>query len=126
MTEGAATDEKLHDFHVLFGRQPRGPDEMEIRTRSVIRILTYLSLTVEVPVEHIKDGRAPDLAEFPVGPHPKFTAHGGPKRPAECHGAVPYEGHWFWIDHAPTRSPGEYQPVPLDQREPSEPRKITG
>ena len=97
-------DPKLHDFHIVFGLHPRGPDEIAIRTRSVIRILTYLSLTVEVPPEHIKDGRAPDLGKSPVGPHPQFTAHCGSKQPADCYCAVPYEGHWFWIDHADYRA----------------------
>ena len=54
-------DPDQRDFRVAFGATAANPNEIAILSRSVIRILSELSTFVDVPVEHLANGIAPDL-----------------------------------------------------------------
>jgi len=68
------------------------------RTRSVLRILTYMALSVQVPEKDLAAGRAPALNLPSSSTPPQFTVLSACTKPTECFTAVCYRGSWFWID----------------------------
>ncbi len=89
-----------HEFKIVVGMLPSADDEIAFRTRSVMRIMTYLSLNVEVPPDHLADGRAPDLGDTGSIALPQLTVHSGVEQPCDAFAAVCYQGRWFWIDQS--------------------------
>jgi hypothetical protein len=91
-------DRAQESFKVVFGMLPAASDELAIRTRSILRILTFLALNVQVPECHLADGRAPDLGDTSSAVQPQMTVLSGCELPADAYAAVRYQGHYFWID----------------------------
>ena len=85
----------------------RSPQVISIRTRSIMSMLFYLSQRVEVPPPHEEAGwvtvtRGTDQNRFDWGQTPGgalFTVHSSTDRPRAAYLAVPYRGHWFYIDN---------------------------
>src|SRR5207247_601274 len=93
------------DFRVVYGAVSTNPGELAIQTRPIIRILIDLASYVNVPGIHLAEGRAPTLpGQGEVAENQPFTVWSGCKKPCDCFVAVPYRGHWFWIDDRDMRS----------------------
>jgi hypothetical protein len=91
-------DPGVHEFKIVFGMLPKDKNEIAFRTRSVLRILTYLALSVQVPEQDLAAGRAPAI-NFPASSMaPQFTVLGSCKKPDDCFAAVCHRGSWFWVD----------------------------
>ena len=86
------------DFRVVFGATAKDANEIAILSRSVLRILSELATYVDVPVEHLATGRAPDFGDLDPGPRPPLHVFSGAKKPPDPFAAVCYEGQWFWIE----------------------------
>jgi hypothetical protein len=97
-------DPDRRDFRVIFGATSPNPKEIAILSRSVIRILSELSTYVEVPVEHIANGSAPDIGSPEPETNSPFRVFSGKERPHDPFVAVCYEGYWFWIEKSDFRS----------------------
>jgi hypothetical protein len=97
-------DSDQREFRVVFGAAAANPNEIAILSRSVIRILSELSTNVCVPLEHLVDGRAPDIGDPSSDTEPQFRVCSSAEQPDEAFAAVCYEGHWFWIDKSDFRS----------------------
>jgi hypothetical protein len=97
-------DPQVREFKLVHGVLPQAKDEIAFRTRSVVRIMTYLSLNVQVPTCHVAEGRAPDLSELAPDPNPPLRVYSGCERPCDCYAAVHHQGYWFWIDPRDTKS----------------------
>jgi hypothetical protein len=97
-------DPDRSDFRVVFGAMAKDANEIAILSRSVLRILSELSTYVDVPVEHLATGRAPDFGDLDPGPRPPLHVFSGPERPHDPFAAVCHEGHWFWIEKSDTLS----------------------
>jgi hypothetical protein len=87
----------LHEFEIAFGTVPRSRHEVAMLTRSMLEIMLELGAGIEVPPLHIQEqrvlmgGEATDLK-------PLVRIHSGKQAPGDAYAAVPYKGHWFWID----------------------------
>lgn len=93
------------DYRVVYGATAAGPGELAMQTRPILRILTDLASYVNVPEIHLAEGRAPALpGQADVVENPPFTVLSGCKKPCDSFAAVPYRGHWFWIDDRDMRS----------------------
>jgi hypothetical protein len=114
--------------------EPLGSDTILANMRSILDIMVFLSKGVRVPPEHIACGIAP------VTPGPNGVAHdwcditrgliairSQKLRPIHAEIAVPYRGHWFYIDRTDITSRStmsilslllEIQEVERDQRAP--------
>jgi hypothetical protein len=92
------------DFRVVYGSTPTNPGELAIQTRSIFRRLTDLASYVNVPERHLVEGRAPTWPGQGVAENAPFTVWNGCEKPGDCFVAVPYRGHWFWIDDRDFRS----------------------
>lgn len=91
-------DPEVEEFKIVFGMLPKAKDEIAIRTRSILRIMTFLSLSVQVPQCHVVDGRAPDFGIREAQSASQFTVFCGCEEPCDAFAAIQYQGHWFWID----------------------------
>ena len=91
-------DPDVQEFKIAYGMLPKERDEIAFRTRSVLKILTFLALNVQVPESHLADGRAPDLGITGSPTQPQLTVLSGCEEPCDAFAAIQYQGHWFWID----------------------------
>lgn len=95
--------------HVLvFGATSSGGQEVAVLTRSLIHIIGMMATQVEVPPEHVSEGRAtPGAVSSADGSGEAAGSPGKPARirirssagePADAFVAIPYRDHWYWID----------------------------
>lgn len=98
MREILGLERGTREFKVVFGTLPKGKDEIAFRTRSVLKVLMYLALHVQVPECHLVEGRAPDLGVSGPPAGTQFTVSSGCEEPCDAFAAVCYQNHWFWID----------------------------
>jgi hypothetical protein len=79
-------------------------DEISIQTRSVMAMMEFMARGVEVPLEHLEDGRVIDYGlqnsdgEVAKGLIP-FRMRSGKSRPENVFAAVKYQGYWYYIEH---------------------------
>jgi hypothetical protein len=89
------------EFEVAYGLVPRNDHEVALLTRSMLELLIELGFAVDLPAAHVSDGRAtPGLAQAGAAPQAGGIVHirSGTAMPADSYAAVPYKGHWYWID----------------------------
>ena len=95
-------DPAAREFQVVYGSVPANDMQIAILSRSILEILVDLSSFIGVPEAHVTDRRVTPTAEPEVGPsgtiRPLIRIGSSPDRPADAFLAVPYRGHWFWID----------------------------
>lgn len=100
-------DDDDEDDDFAAAPNPLGEDTIFLNMRSTLEIMTFLSKGVRVPAKHAASGEAPTLRDATGCPFDwtgvtrgLFTVCSGHKRPPDSIAdlAVPYRGHWFWID----------------------------
>jgi len=81
---------------------------LDLETRSLLQALFFVSHGIDVPSEHILDGKVPMTCNPDGTPFDwrqvmdgLFRVHcvKSKKRPEGAYVAVRYEGHWYYIDH---------------------------
>jgi hypothetical protein len=106
-------DDEDDDEAFAAAPNPLGEDTIFLNMRSSLEIMTFLSKGVRVPPEHAASGEAPTVRDAAGCPYDwtlvtrdLFTVCSGTKRPPEgaAEVAVPYRGHWYWIDRRDTAS----------------------
>lgn len=78
-----------------------GEGEISVNSRSMIQILSSFASYVDVPKEHVLEGRA--IPSLETGENMTMI-HNGKNKPADAFGAVHYRDYWFWIDDCDWRS----------------------
>jgi hypothetical protein len=84
-------------------------DEISIQTRSVLAMMSFLSRGVEVPLEHLAEGRVIDY-RFPKSGEGSpaslipFRVLWSKQRPDKPFAAVRYQDYWFYIDNSDINS----------------------
>ena len=79
-------------------------DEISIQTRSVMAMMDFMARGVEVPLEHLKEGRVIDYGlqnsegEVAKGLIP-FKMRSSKNRPQNVFAAVRHQDYWYYIDH---------------------------
>jgi hypothetical protein len=79
-------------------------DEISIQTRSVMAMMEFMARGVEVPFEHLKEGRVIDYGlqdsdgKMMKGLIP-FKMHSSKSRPENVFAAVRFNNYWYYIDH---------------------------
>lgn len=88
---------------VVYGSAARNDEELAMVTRSMLEILMDTASSIEVPASHVADGTVLETKVFDtdtaVGYSAPIKIHSGKERPENAFAAVPYAGHWFWIDN---------------------------
>ena len=97
----------LQEFKIVIGAVSGKDDMIAMQTRSGFQILNLLGANVEVPPEHIAEGRTyPPIPES-IGTlflPPLIKIHAETSRPADAFAAVKYRDYWYWIDDRDFRS----------------------
>jgi hypothetical protein len=86
------------EFDVSYGLVPRSGRELAMVSRSMMEIMLILGAGVELPAEHIGDGRALPLPTGDSKIAPLVYIRSGPMPPADTYAAVQFKDHWYWID----------------------------
>jgi hypothetical protein len=90
------------ELTLAFGLLPRSASEIALLTRSMVEILLEVGAGIEVPSEHIAQGRtamATRLASAEnVRDRPLIRIHSSTSPPASTYAAVRYRDTWYWID----------------------------
>jgi len=101
-------DPEQQEISVTYGLLPETNKEMAMLTRSLLQIMLDLATQINVPPEHVADGRTIPSLPPPVGVNEKISdliqIKSGRERPINEFAAVKYENTWFWIDKTDFRS----------------------
>jgi hypothetical protein len=95
------TPDRNGEVTISFGLLPRSPNEITLLTRSIVEILLEVAAGIEVPPEHISQGRTAlatrlDSAENPRD-RPLVRIRSSASPPVDSYAAVQYRGTWYWI-----------------------------
>jgi hypothetical protein len=90
------------EFEIAYGLAPRKSTEVAMLSRSMMEIMLQLGFGIDLPAEHLAGGRVlPGLVQpGDVPAKPLVQIRSGLEPPADVYAAVPYRGHWYWIDDA--------------------------
>lgn len=101
-------DPSATEVRVAYGSVAKDDKELALLTRSILEIIIDLASTIEVPATHVEEKRVnPTMPEESVqgAPVPPLIRiRSSSERPGDAFIAVPYRGHWFWIDNRDLRS----------------------
>ncbi len=87
-------DPQAPEVRLVFAATAANDRELAVITRSPLHIMSMMATHVEVPPEHIAQGRATPGLETPEAVRIRCS----PKRPGDAFTSVAYRDHWFWID----------------------------
>ena len=91
-------DPNEDEFSLLYGLTPDKPDEIAMLTQSILDMMNNLAGEIDVPPEHIAEGRArPTFVDEGLG-GPLFRVHSSKEKPEESFVAIQNRGYWFYID----------------------------
>jgi hypothetical protein len=96
------------DLLITYGSDTDRDDTVAIQTRSAMQILNAVSSYVDVPEEHVRDGRAFPMPPPAPGLPPLIVITGGASKPDTAFVAVHYRDLWYWIDDRDLRSKGMF------------------
>jgi hypothetical protein len=96
------------EMTLAFGAVPRGENEIAVLSRSMMEILLEIALGIDVPADHVIQGRTAASARAieAADPRDRPLVHvlAGSERPADVFAAVRHRDTWYWIDDRDYRS----------------------
>ena len=101
-------DPKHFVFRITDQLTQRDPDEITIRVRSLIALMSYLSRGIQVPEAHVLEGRTLPAAFQPapddLSLQTTMKVRSSSEQPVEAFVAVPFQDYWFYIPHSDQQS----------------------
>jgi hypothetical protein len=92
----------LGEMTVSYGFLPATDREMAMLTRSMMQIMVALASQVDVPLQHVTEGRtvpaSAGVGEFKRDPGQFIKINSSTEKHAYACTAVYYKDHWFWVD----------------------------
>jgi len=87
-------------FVLAYSPMRGAENELAVNSRSMLQILTAFASYVDVPAQHLQERRAVPSFEHVAAENRSDTVriYSGTEQPADAFAAVPYRGHWFWVD----------------------------
>lgn len=93
---------KNGEIELAFGATQRSENELAVLSRSMLEILLEVSAGIEVPAEHVAEGRTQTgVVAAPGAPpldQPIVHIYSGASRPEGAYAVTQYRGTWYWID----------------------------
>ena len=106
---------KETDYPMLSNEMDHNPNLVRIRTRSVMGLLYYLSQSVEVPHEDVREGKAVATKYEDGRPFywsdlfsDLFQIKSSSEKPSNAFVSIKYRGSWFYIDDTDVESKRTY------------------
>jgi hypothetical protein len=100
-TSLGVTPDRDGEIAVGFGLLPRGPSEIALLTRSMSEILLEVAVGIEVPPEHVVQGRTAAATRLASAENPRdrplIRIQSSASPPPDSYAAVRYRGTWYWI-----------------------------
>lgn len=93
-------EEGANEIEVVYGFAPRSGREVAMITRSMLEIIMNLGVGIDLPAGDATSGRVlPGLRQAgDEAATPLVHIRSGAKAPETAYAAMPYRGHWYWID----------------------------
>lgn len=96
-------DPTINDYKVIMSAVPHGNREIAMVTRSMLEVLRDISFGIEAPESDVKEGQVsrPPAVPFAAPNEEAMTLlriKSSLEKPSGAFVAIPYNGHWFWID----------------------------
>jgi hypothetical protein len=95
-------DPAKREFSVVYGSVGANDSQIALLTRSMLEVLVDISSVIAVPEADVMERRVTPTREPDPGPGgpvpPLIRIASSVDRPTDAFVAVPYRGHWFWID----------------------------
>jgi len=88
-------------INVSYGSIPRSNQEMAMLTQSLLQIMITLATQVNVPEEHVRDGRtmpSNSMVDKQGRDWKMIDIKYSVEKPANAFTAVKYRDYWFWVD----------------------------
>jgi hypothetical protein len=119
------------NFNLAFGPTASSDTEIAIQTRSVLHLMQVMAAQIEVPPQHVTEGRAAlGIESVPArqDAHALVRIHSSKSKPRDPFVSIHYRDHWYWIDDCDLRTKrafaftmilftladtGEKEPLPL-------------
>jgi hypothetical protein len=89
------------DLKLVFGATPSNDKELALMTRSILYIMNTMAAQMEVPAEHVKEGRATPGFDSGTETSDKLRLvriRSSKEKPGDAYVTVRYRDYWFWID----------------------------
>jgi hypothetical protein len=99
------------DYRLTYGSLAASPDEMAVRTRSMLQVMLEIAATIDVPPEHVSEGRATaglGSLENAAGAQRLLRISSSSDRPRSSFVSVQHHDHWFYIDDTDLKSKGVF------------------
>lgn len=100
-------DPDAEGFTLAFGGTARNDKEVSVLTRSILHLMQTMASQVDVPPDHVKEGRVtPGWESMPPEEEPNRLVHvySGTQSPDNACVTVHYRDRWFWIDDRDLRT----------------------
>jgi hypothetical protein len=96
----------IREIAINYGLLSGNNRELSFLTRSMLHIMIELATSIDVPPEHVEEGRTvPSLQASGGQDISKLIAiHHSKEKPADALTAVHYRDYWYWIDDRDFRS----------------------
>ena len=100
----------LREAAVRYGFIPANDSEIAMLTRSMLQIIIELALQIDVPAEHIAEGRTVGTPRSSAGDGDDSGAarlirvKHSKEKPDDAFVSIKYRGYWYWIDDRDFRS----------------------
>jgi hypothetical protein len=86
------------EITISYGLLPKSDTELAMLTRSMLQIMIDLATQIEVPPEHVQEGRTVPALETADDVPSLIQIRYSAERPDHAFTAVKYRDYWFWID----------------------------
>ena len=101
LTELLGLHPDAREVSVNYGLIPGGDNEIALLTRSMLQIMIQLATKIDVPPEHVADGRTVPAMVTPgseVEDRKLMNIYHSREKPADAFTAVKYRDYWYWVD----------------------------
>jgi len=90
----------LREISINYGLLSENNKEISFLTRSLLHIMIQLATKIDVPPEHVEEGRTvPSLPMSGSAASRNLMAvHHSKEKPANAFTAVRYRDYWYWVD----------------------------
>jgi hypothetical protein len=102
-------DPNAKEYPLTYGLIPDEPNEIVVLTASIIEIMNELAWRIDVPPEHIEEGRTgTTFATEDESVGPMIRVYYSEERPKQSYVAIRDRGHWFYIDDRDVNSKANF------------------